>query len=67
MNYRISFGYIDEYLNDNKKKEEITCFQYIKSFFISKKDNHNMIPDYDIKPKPKPKPKPINYKPYRYK
>jgi hypothetical protein len=65
MNYRISFGYIDEYLNDNKKKEEITCFQCVKSFFISKKDNHNMIPDYDIKPKPKPKP--INYKPYRYK
>jgi hypothetical protein len=67
MNYRISFGYIDEYLNDNKKKEELTCFQYITSFFISKskKDNHNMIPDYDIKPKPKPKP--INYKQYRYK
>ena len=63
MNYIISFGYIDEYLNDNKKKEELTCFQYIKSFFISKKDNHNMIPDYDIKPKPKL----INYKPYRYK
>lgn len=50
MNFRVSFGYFDEYQSDNKKND-ITCFECIKSLFISKNDNHNMKPDYDIKPK----------------
>lgn len=51
MNNRVSFGHIDVYQIESKKKEDQTCFEYFKSLFMSKGYYHNMKPDYDIKPK----------------
>ena len=76
MNNRTSFGYINIYQIVNKKKITcfrciITCFKCIKSLFESlsksKNYNHNMKPDYDIKPKRYHNMKPdYDIKPKRY-